>query len=65
MKVIKNSNLPTKLPVTITVVFVLWLKTIGMQEWLMGIISFLLLVVWVFAILRLCEQKETDIFKDK
>ena len=61
--VIKLNNLPAKLPVTETMVYVMAMDFFKTPQWGIGIMAFLLCCKWIIAIYDLCTQQSVDIFK--
>ncbi len=63
-KVIDPSNLPTKLPLQLTLVVYLCLHHFEANEYVYGGVTMFLIVFWVGAIQRMIKQKKIDVLKD-
>ncbi len=64
-KVISSKNLPVRLPIFQTATMYLLLDKFHWQEWIMGALGLLCLLLWVVSIGYLFTPEETDIFNDK
>lgn len=63
-KVISRKNLPSRLPIPSTLLYILCLYYFQAPEWLWGIMSTLLGIMWVVAIYEKASEEKTDIFND-
>jgi len=64
-KVLDRKNLPTKLPVTLTLVVALSLDYWNAPDWVIGGFGALGIIIWILSIIRLVLQEQTDILKDE
>ena len=62
-KVIKQKNLPARLPVVTTLLSILCLDYWNAQGWVWGVILTALGLVWIAAFIGLIKQEEVDIFE--
>ena len=62
-KVIKVSNLPTRIPFTWTAVVLLGLDRLGASQIWWGVVLTVLAFLWVGSVAMLFKEKQTDIFK--
>lgn len=64
-KVIKRSNLPTKIPIWSTLLTYLACDYWNAPLWLIGALGTLFTLVWLAVIFRLLTEDEVDIFENK
>lgn len=62
--VINRRNLPAKPPFTPTLVIALALDYWNIPQWACGAIVLLIVLVWIGAIIRICNDTEIDLFPD-
>lgn len=62
IKVIDHENIPKRLPITITLTFLLALDYWNAPQWAWGAAILYLILVWIYAITRIWNQNEIDIF---
>jgi len=65
MKVLKRSNLPTRLPLWQSVVCLLALEHWNAPEWLYGVAGFLFLLLWIASIVTLIKEEQVDLLEKK
>jgi len=64
MKVLKRSNLPTRLPLWQSVTCLLALEHWNAPEWLYGVAGFFFLLIWIAGIVLLVKEQEVDLLKN-
>ena len=65
MKRIKRSNLPSKLPVTLTVLTYICYDLYNIPEWLIGVIGLLIVLFWITSIINIFKDEYIDLFSEK
>lgn len=66
MKVIKQSQLPTKLPIMPSITAALALSYWKAPGWVWGAVGLLFLFFWIGAIAAICKQDQTEVsFKEE
>lgn len=65
MKVVKHSNLPTKLPVYPTVVMLLALDHWHASDVTRGVFYTIFVILWITAIVLLIKEKQVNIFEEE
>jgi hypothetical protein len=64
-KVISYSNLPTKLPLTITIAIAVALDYYNAPNLLKVILYSYMTIIWIYNIIKIVKEKEVDLFKKK
>jgi hypothetical protein len=64
-KVISRKNLPTGLPVTKTILFLMALDYYKAPQWLFGAVGCFLILGWIVSIGSMFQERQTDIFEEK
>lgn len=65
MKVLKRSNLPTRLPLWQSVTCLLALEHWNAPEWLYGVAGFFFLLLWIASIVTLIKEEQVDLLESK
>ncbi len=65
MRKIDRKNIPTKLPGLTTLVVCLALDYWDAVGWVWGVAVTLLAIMWIAAIVDICQSTEVDIFEGK
>lgn len=65
IKVISRKNLPTKLPLTLTLTIYLALDHWSAPEWLYGALSLYLIVVWIYIVIRVFKEEQVDVLDNQ
>jgi hypothetical protein len=63
-KVLKQSNLPSKLPIGQTLLTILALDYWNAPQWLWGAFGLLFVIAWVGSIYSLCTEKGVDLLEN-
>lgn len=63
IKTIKRGNLPTRLPVSLTLITYMGLDTYKAPGWIWGALGIVFLLLWVISIYAICIEKQVDIFE--
>lgn len=63
-KVFKVKNIPTRPPITFTLLVYLVMKDLNVKDIVWGIVGTLVFFLWVFAINRQAREEEIDLFDD-
>jgi len=63
-KVISHQNMPSRLPVTRTVVLMLAMDVWSTPGWAKGVIWTLLSLIWIGCVISIWREKYIDIFKE-
>lgn len=62
-KAIKGSNLPPRLPLTLTAVIYLLLDKFSLPEWILGAAGLFMLIWWTLAIYAIYKYEPVDIIE--
>lgn len=62
--VVSFDNLPAKLPLNTSLVWVTCLSYWEAPEWLIGVVGFLLVLGWIGYFISMSKQSQVDIFED-
>jgi hypothetical protein len=65
MKVIKRSNIPTRLPVWQSLITILSLDYWKAPDWIYVIFAIFFIILWTSSIIMIIKEKQVDIFKNK
>lgn len=63
MKVVKLTNLPTRLPINTTVLSILVLNYYHASQVVQAVFATLLVILWLISIVMIVKQEQTDIFE--
>ena len=64
IKVLHSSNLPTKIPIPSTILYLLALDYYQFSDIVKGIVYAYIAIIWIFVIIRLITRDAVDIFKE-
>ncbi len=64
-KVINKKNLPSRIPLVGTIVYITALDYWNAPEWLWGVVGVIMVVGWVSFFFGLGTEKEIDLFVEK
>ncbi len=62
-RVIKNANLPARLPVGSTIAVGLLLDRLHAHEWVWGAVGLLFAIMWIGSIYQMATEVQTDVFQ--
>lgn len=64
-KRISRSNLPVKLPVTLTALVWIYCDAYNVSDITIGVASTLMVIIWIASIYGIVTQETVDLFKEK
>lgn len=65
IKVIHTGDLPGKVPINSTLVYILALDHWKAPQWLWAVVLTLVVLVWILFIVRLRQQEPTKLFENR
>lgn len=65
MKVVKREFIPTRLPLSQTLISVLMMDYYNASGWVWGVVITLILLWWIFAVIRLAHEEDVNPFDHK
>lgn len=65
LQVIKPDNLPTKLPLTLTIALYLLIDKLNSPQWIWGMFWTLTVILWACSIYRMWVEEQVEIFKNE
>jgi hypothetical protein len=60
-KVVSNKNLPTRLPITLSIWVWLLLDRLKAASWVWGVVGTLVVILWAAAIFGIIHEDRTDL----
>jgi hypothetical protein len=64
-KVIRPTNLPSKVPTTFTIASGLLNDRLSAPQWVWGVWATIIILIWIISLVSIYNDEYTDIFGDK